>query len=168
MTTKRNLTQQHAEDFIPENPLLHDGTPTPPIDSNFMKIGVWNVGGLAKNHLEIFDACKNQHVTCLIETFEEEGDEAFLRIPDGFTFVPSPGKRLHPTGRAAGGFGILVNNSFGDARKSDFQCESPAIFHGPVKLKNGDLLHLVIVYRAAWRGSPVYDEDFFDNQHYLN
>ncbi len=124
----------------------------------------WNVGGLYQNHPEIFAECINNDVTCLLETFIEEGDEQYLQLPPGFALVTCPALRNNPDAvRGSGGYGILYNCKTVKISASEFRNPSPGIFYGPVKFEDGSEIVLIAVYRTKNPKSAVFNKDFFDN-----
>jgi hypothetical protein len=103
--------------------------------------------------------------TCILETFVEDGDEIFLELPRGYSYVPCAAIRSADINavRASGGFGILFNCSKVRIVPGEFQNVANGIFHGPVHLLDGTTVHVISVYRTKNAGSSVYDKNFFDH-----
>ncbi len=133
--------------------------------SGHASVAFWNVGGLKRNHVKIFSACDSD-VNCLVETFLEDGKEAYLQLPPGFSAIFHPASRNAITGRASGGFCLLYNSRTVKVSSSEFKAISDSIFYGPVVI-SGQRFFVIMVYRTKNAGSAVYDEIFYDHLHGL-
>ncbi len=105
-------------------------------------------------------------MTCLLETFLEDGREDYLQYPPGFSAIFHPASRNLITGRASGGFCMLYKTATVKAKTSDFRALSESIFYGPVTIQ-GKRIFIIMVYRTKNAGSAVFDETFYDHLHGL-
>ncbi len=133
--------------------------------TNGFTCGFWNVGGLMTNQAEIFQKCLANDVTCLSETFVEDGDEIFLDVPRGFSYVACPAVPSTDVNavRASGGFGIIFNCNRVRVVPSEFRNVENGIFYGPVHLTDDTKVYIISVYRTKNVRSSVFDEHFFDH-----
>ncbi len=138
-------------------------TSTAEQDSDKVTVACWNVGGMYKNHPEIFDRCKHVDIACFVETFLENETAPHLRIPDDSHALFVPGKRGPQSRRASGGFAVLVKNNVAKPANCDLRDRFPGIAVASIRLTTGVLLRIVLVYRAATEGTPLFNSDFYVN-----
>ncbi len=127
------------------------------------------MGGLYSNQAKIFSECINDDVVCLLETFTAEGDESYLQLPNGYSYVTCPAVRSKAArqagGIASGSFGILYNCRKVSINPNLFVHPTNGIFYGPVFLQDNSKVYVVSIYRTKNLKSAVYDKDFFDALH---
>ncbi len=131
--------------------------------SNTLRIACWNVGGMYASHPSIFNSVKDVDITCFVETFLEDHTAPHLRIPNNAHALFVPGRRGPNSRRASGGFALLVKNSVASPRNCDFIERYPGICVATIKLNGGVQLRIVVVYRAASIGTPLYNPTFYIN-----
>ncbi len=117
------------------------------------------------NQGEIFQKCVENDVTFLSETFVEDGDEIFLEIPRGFSYIASPAIPSTDVNavRASGGFGVLFNCNRVRIVPNEFRSVGHGIFYGPVHLTDESKVYVISVYGTKNAGSSVFDEHFYDH-----
>ncbi len=118
-------------------------------------------GGLYQNHPYVFRNCQDVDVACLIKTFLEDDTSAHLRIPPDSHFLFVPGKRGPQSRRTSGGFALLIKNSVASPANCSFVEHFPGICVANLHLAGGADLSIVVVYRAAESGTPLYNEHFY-------
>ncbi len=132
------------------------------IDFSGLVIGCWNVGGLFKNHPQIFSNCNRADIVCLLETFLEAETAPHVRVPDNMHALFFHGKRKPGARRASGGFALLIKNHVAKPADCKFEEASPGICVAEIKLLTGRTIICVFVYRAADKKSAVYDDNFHE------
>ncbi len=128
-----------------------------------LTIACWNVGGMYQNHASIFEQCKDVDISCFVETFLENDTAPHLRIPKDSHALFVPGKRGPHSRRASGGFALLVKNSVAKPADCDFVEKFPGISVASLKLVTGVQIKVIVVYRAAKEGTPLFNQNFYVN-----
>ncbi len=157
------LNCSFSVDSSHDNLQINPGNST--ADANRVKLTVacWNVGGMYQNHGSIFDHCKGVDISCFVETFLENDTAPHLRIPKDSHALFVPGKRGPHSRRASGGFALLVKNSVAKPADCDFVEKFPGICVANLKLVTGVRIRIIVVYRAATEGTPLFNPNFYVN-----
>ncbi len=142
---------------------MNNGEDSHRVGDRRLTIGCWNVGGLFRNHPQIFKSCAAADVICLLETFLEAETAPHIRIPDDCHALHIHGKRNRGARRASGGYLLLIKNHVARPTDCSFSEHSPGIGVAKIKLISGQSLACIFVYRAADSKSAVYDADFLVN-----
>ncbi len=132
-------------------------------EPEILRIACWNVGGMYGNHPTIFNSVRDIDISCFVETFLEDHTAPHLRIPNDAHALFVPGRRGPNSRRASGGFALLVKNNVARPRDCELVERYPGICVASIKLHSGIRLRIIVVYRAAAQGTPLYNPNFFVN-----
>ncbi len=146
-----------------ESVLQHNPSDSTSENSAKLTVSCWNVGGMYQNHGSIFEQCKEVDISCFIKTFLENDTAPHLRIPKDSHALFVPGKRGPHSRRASGGFALLIKNSVAKPADCDFVEKFPGICVASLKLVTGVQIKIIVVYRAAKEGTPLFNPNFYVN-----